>query len=98
LGKRYTVPLDYADEQLANSDSSWEACADVGYAYCNEEPVTEEDRRMKAGAEEFNKDYEKSRAIPPLIDHFNDVQNDRRNSSDDDDTFLHIVKANARGL
>jgi hypothetical protein len=53
--KGIPVPLDYTDEQLANSDGSWEACADVSYAYCNEEPVTEENRRMKACAEDLRK-------------------------------------------
>jgi hypothetical protein len=81
--------LDYTEEELANSDSSWEACADVSYAYCNEEPVTEEDRRMKACADEFNKEYEKSRAIHPLVDNFGDEQKDMKDNSDDDDcTFF----------
>jgi hypothetical protein len=84
--KGIPVPLDYTEEELANSDSSWEACADVSYAYCNEEPVTEEVRRMKACADEFNKEYEKARAIHPLVDNFGDERKD--SSDDDDDTFF----------
>jgi hypothetical protein len=87
--KGIPVPLDYTEEELANSDSSWEACSDVSYAYCNEEPVSEEDRRMKACADEFNKEYEKSRAKHPLVDKFGDEQTDTKDSSDDDDdTFF----------
>jgi hypothetical protein len=44
---------------------------------------------MKACADEFNKEYEKSRAIHPIVDNFGDERKDAKDSSDDDeDTFF----------
>jgi hypothetical protein len=45
---------------------------------------------MKACADAFNEDYEKSRAIHPLVDNFDDERRkDAKNiSDDDDDTFF----------